>query len=97
MTVPQATVTALADEEAWRSRGNYPQLSFGGPVFAREREHGGWELLRSMTGLAPHDAGTVWAQTSAGWCRPPRSPATRAGARSACGRRNGWTGRPSTR
>jgi hypothetical protein len=58
VTVPQAPVAALADEDAWRSRGDYPRLSFGGPVFgvAREREHGGWELLRGLTGQAPQDA-----------------------------------------
>jgi hypothetical protein len=51
-------VAAQADAEAWQARGEYPQLSFGGPGFgvAREREEGGWELLRGLRELAPQDA-----------------------------------------
>ena len=58
MAAPQAPVAALADAEAWQAHGDYPQLSFGGPVFgvAREREHGGWELHRGLAELAPQDA-----------------------------------------
>jgi len=58
MTAPQAPVATLADEEAWRARNDCLQLSFGGPVFgvAREREQGGWELLRGLAELAPRDA-----------------------------------------
>jgi len=58
VTTPHAPETARADREAWQARGEYPRLSFGGPSFgvAREREEGGWELLRGLRELAPQDA-----------------------------------------
>ena len=51
VTAHHAPVAELADAEAWQACDEYPQLSFGGPGFgvAREREEGGWELLRTRT------------------------------------------------
>src|ERR1035441_3747561 len=40
MAAPQAPVAALADAEAWQAHGDYPQLSFGGPVFGVTRWSG---------------------------------------------------------
>ena len=58
--VPRSPVAAeLADVEAWKARKTYPSVLFaGGPVFgvASERAHGGWELQRYFSALAPQDA-----------------------------------------
>jgi hypothetical protein len=58
MAAPEAPVAELADLETWQARSNYPKVQFGGPAFGvgREREHGGWELHRGLTNLAPQDA-----------------------------------------
>ncbi|MFF5564028.1 DUF5954 family protein [Streptomyces sp. NPDC012623] len=58
VTGPDGPVDAVADVAAWQAREAYPDiLSAGGPLFGvvREREAGGWELVSSLSGLAPQD------------------------------------------
>ncbi|MDQ2874357.1 MAG: DUF5954 family protein, partial [Actinomycetota bacterium] len=58
VAAPETPAAALADAEAWRAREGYPELRVGGPVFgvAREREHGGWEVLSGFSALWPQAA-----------------------------------------
>ncbi len=59
VSAPQTWKAARADEQAWRSRGPYPDLCFaGGPAFgvAHERDQGGWQLHRHFSAPFPQDA-----------------------------------------
>jgi Family of unknown function (DUF5954) len=68
VNAPQDAAGAAADDQEARAQQEHPGLSFAGPVFGvvREREEGGWEVVTSLSGLAPQDArdsmGSVFRQ-----------------------------------